>query len=329
MRHISLDILRVTEAAAIAAAKWIDSGNKEAADKEATDAMRRRLNNMEFAGQIVIGEGEKDNSYGLFAGEYVGKQGRNNCGRALSAGSTSEYEIDRVTRPKLYEIAVDPIEGTTPTVTSGPEAISCLSIANEESLYSSKNFYMQKIAYGPKIKSKVSLSIEDPIEKTIQLISDATNKSFSKIMVCILNRPRHQTTIDTLREMGVRIKLIQDCDVSGAVASCLPESDVDLMYGIGGSPEAVISACAIKCLGGDFQAKEVKSNKEKGIWQPYGNVLDLNTLVKGDCIFAATGITSGSILQGVRYSGNQPTTNSVFMRSESKTVRWITAEHGN
>ena len=306
MRDISIDLIRVTEAAAISASRWIGGGDKLSADKAATDAMRDRLNKMDFCGRVVIGEGEKDESYGLYQGEYVGKQ-----------------ELSPKT--KLYELAIDPIEGTTPTVTSGPEAISTLAVAYEGSMFSTSRFYANKLAYGPNIKKKVDLFLEDPLEKTISLVSKATGKSHEKITVCILNRPRNNDAVNELRKMGVRIKLIDDCDVSGAVAACLPESGVDLLFGIGGAPEAVISACAIKCLGGDFQAR-VTSRPD---WQPEGPVLGLEDLVKGECVFVATGITSGSILKGVRHTGKGTITNSVFMRSESGTIRWLEVNHGN
>lgn len=303
MRNISLDLIRVTEAAAIAASKWVGSGDKELADKAATDAIRSRLNGMPINGKIVIGEGEKDKSFGLFAGETV--------------GAGSEFAA--------YDIAVDPIEGTTPTVTSGPEAISTIAIAHRNSMYHTKNFYTKKLAYGPNIKSKVSLSLSDPLEKTINLVAESTRKTKNEIMVCILDRPRHETDIKTLRKIGVRIKLIKDCDVSGAVATCLQDSGVDLLYGIGGAPEAVISAAAIKCLGGDFQCQDVQSES----WKPVSPVLGMEDLVKGHCIFVATGITDGSILEGVRWNDQGPVTNSVFMRSESGTVRWLETNHGN
>jgi len=306
MRHISLDLIRVTEAAAIAASKWVGSGNKEAADKAATDAMRSRLNRMDFAGTVVIGEGEKDESYGLFCGEKVG---------------------DYWNRPEPfneYEIAVDPIEGTTPTVTSGPEAIATIAVSHANSMFTTPYFYANKLAYGPKISSKVTLDISDPIEKTVESISSAINKKPENIVACVLNRPRHNELISRLRDLGVRIKLIQDCDVSGAIAACMNDNTVDFLAGIGGAPEAVISACAIKCLGGDLQIQCV----EKEVWTPAGDVLGLNDLVKGECVFVATGITDGSILKGVRWD-HAPITNSIFMRSESKTIRKITTEHGN
>lgn len=310
MRHISLDLIRVTEAAAISASKWVGSGNKELADKAATDAMRDRLNRMDFAGRIVIGEGEKDESYGLFCGEEVGKKWA--------------MKLDRE-KPKIYEIAVDPIEGTTPTVTAGPEAIATMAVAEEGAMFTTPHFYANKLAYGPRIANKVTLRLDDPIERTVELVSVATNKKFENIVACVLNRPRHDDLIARLRKLGVRIKLIQDCDVSGAVAACVDGNYVDFLAGIGGAPEAVISACAIKCLGGDFQCQIAIKERD---WEREGPVMGLEDLVKGQCVFVATGITDGGMLKGVSWNRG-PVTNSVFMRSESGTVRWLTVNHGN
>jgi fructose-1,6-bisphosphatase class II len=302
MRAISLDLIRVTEAAAIAASKWIGSGNKEQADKAATEAIRRRLNDLPIDGEIAIGEGIKDKSYGLFEGEKVGAK------------------VEARIKFPAYDIAVDPIEGTTPTVTSGPEAIATLAVGEPGSMYKTDKFYMKKLAYG---KHMCGLSIDDPIDVIVCQAAYQLEKEISEIMVCILNRPRHEAIIDTLRGMGVRIKLIQDCDVSGAVATCRSGSGVDLLYGIGGAPEAVISAAAIKCLGGDFQSKEVNED-----WSECGPTLHLEDLIKGPCAYVATGITDGSLLDGVRYEDG-PITHSVTMRSESGTVRWIRTNHGN
>jgi fructose-1,6-bisphosphatase II len=312
MIDISLDLIRVTEAAAIAASQWVGSGNKLEADKAATEALRNRLNKIDFHGIIAIGEGEKDESYGLFEGERVGKD-RN---RRDASGSFAPYDI-----------SLDPIEGTTPTVTSGPEAISTLAMSHFGTMYKTKHFYADKIAYGPSIKSHVDLSIDNTIEENIKLISKATGKNYNNIVVCILNRPRHNELISRLRDMNVRIKLIQDCDITGAVASCLPNNDIDMLCGIGGSPEAVISAAAIKCLGGDFQIKAY--DRDGDVWTPQGEILGIEDLVSGPCVFVATGITDGSMLKGVKWSSGSPVTNSVFMRSESGTVRWIKANHGN
>ena len=312
MIDISLDLIRVTEAAAIAASQWVGSGNKLEADKAATEALRNRLNQIDFHGIIAIGEGEKDESYGLFEGERVGKD--RHC--ESSSGRFAPYDI-----------SLDPIEGTTPTVTSGPEAISTLAMSHFGTMYKTKHFYADKIAYGPSIKSHVDLSIDNTIEENIKLISKATGKNYNNIVVCVLNRPRHNELISRLRDMNVRIKLIQDCDITGAVASCLPNNDIDMLCGIGGSPEAVISAAAIKCLGGDFQIKAY--DRDGDVWTPQGEILGIEDLVSGPCVFVATGITDGSMLKGVKWSSGSPATNSVFMRSESGTVRWIKANHGN
>jgi fructose-1,6-bisphosphatase II len=223
------------------------------------------------------------------------------------------------------DIAVDPIEGTRPTVTSGPEAMSTIALADPRAMFHTEEFYMNKLAFGPGIAKIVPLNINDPIERIIQMVSLANGKKLNDIMVCILDRPRHAEVIDRMRKLGVRIKLIQDCDVSGALAACLPDRGIDLLYGVGGAPEAVLTACAVKCLGGGFQAQ---------ICDKDGKVIDekiyhQDDLVVGHCVFAATGITDGSLLKGVRFSEFGPITNSVFMRSESGTIRWLTSYHGN
>ncbi len=306
MRHISLDLIRVTEAAAIAASHWIGSGNKEAADKAATDAMRERLNQIEFSGKIVIGEGKKDGSFGLYCGETVG---------AFADHAKAD----------AYDLAVDPIDGTRPTVTSGPEALSVIALAKKGCLFTTEDFYMDKLAYGPVIAKKTKIHLKDPVEKTIRSVSQATGKEVANIMVCVLDRPRHEKLIAELRRIGVKIKLIQDCDVSGAIACCLPESGIDLLCGIGGAPEGVISACALKCLGGGFEGQVM--NKDCEVTDP--KIYQLDDLVIGPCVFAATGVTNGSLLKGVRFTDRGPVTHSVFMRSESGTVRWLHAYHGN
>ena len=307
MRDVHLDFVRVTEAAAIAASAWIGSGDKLSADKAATQAMRERLNQMPFAGKIMIGEGEKDKSYGLFAGERVGRF------------------AEDIYAQQTYELAIDPIDGTRPTVTSGPEAMSVLAVAEENALFSTEAYYMNKLAYGPYLASKVKLELTDPLAKTVEKISKAIQKDVSKIMACILDRPRHEKIITELRKLGVRIKLIQDCDISGAIAACLPESGIDFQIGVGGAPEGVITACAMKCLRGGFQAQLAKNDGT--ILNP--ELYSANDLVKGHCVFAATGVTDGSLLKGVRFSNRGAITHSVFMRSESGTVRWLEAHHGN
>jgi fructose-1,6-bisphosphatase II len=311
MNELSMDLVRVTEAAAIAASAWIGTGEKEEADRAATEAMRDRLNRINFAARIAIGEGEKDKSFGLFCGEVLGAA-RENIGKP---------------DVRTYEICVDPIEGTRPVVTSGPEALSVLGVADTSSaMMAFKEFYSLKIAYGPQIARQVELYVDAPLAESICKASRALGKSVDRIVVCILDRPRHRGIIEELRRIGTRIKLIQDCDVSGAVATCLPDSGVDLYYGVGGTPEAVIAACAMRCLGGRIQVQLATND---GRPQPGGRIYMTEELVRGDCVFAATGITNGSLLRGVRYTPRGAVTHSVFMRSRSGTIRWLRTEHGN
>lgn len=310
MKHIGLDLVRVTEGAAIAASAWIGSGNKLMADRDATDAMRRRLNNMDFKGVIRIGEGKKDQSYGLFKGEEVGN-------------IPAEHFHHLSPPPKIYDIGVDPIDGTTPTVTSGPEATSVLAISEKDSMFDTEEHYMLKLAVGPKVENAHRLNFSAPLPDICNFVAESLGKPINKLMVCILNRPRHEVYIKQMRDLGVRIKLIQDCDISGAIATCLPDGGIDMQFGVGGAPEAAITAAAMKCLGGFFLAQLWKDNNL------FGPEMNQDELVKGQCAFAATGITDGSLLKGVRWTSRGPVTNSVFMRSESRTVRWLTTNHGN
>jgi fructose-1,6-bisphosphatase II len=305
MKDLNLDFVRVTEAAAIAASAWVGSGDKASADRAATDAMRDRLNGLDFSGVIAIGEGIKDKSHGLFFGERIGRR----CS---------------FSNAKCYELAVDPIDGTRPTANSGPEAISVLSVAEKDALFKTPEFYMNKLAYGPELAKRVKLSLEDPVEETVRRAAEASGREPSQLVVCVLDRPRHEKLIGRLRASGVRIKLIQDCDISGAIATCLPDSGIDLLYGIGGAPEGVITACAMKCLRGGFEAQVVRGD---GSFDK--TLLGIEDLVKGDCAFSATGVTTGSLLKGVRYTDRGPVTHSVFMRSSSGTIRWLTVYHGN
>ena len=301
MKHTQLDLVRTTEAGAIAASYWIGSGDKENADKAAVDAMKKRLNNSNSQYIVVIGEGKKDKSYGIFNGEIYGAKDA-----------------------EAYDLAVDPIEGTRPTSIGGPEAMSVIGTAGLNCLFATEEFYMNKLAYGPSICKHIKLNIKNPIEINVKNAACVLSKKVEQMMVCMLDRPRHSEAIKSLRSMGVRIKLIQDCDVSGAIATCLDDRGIDIFYGIGGSPECVIAACAIKCLQGDIQAQIADIN---GVTNEH--VYELNDLVKGHCTFAATGITNGSLLEGIRFTKCGPVTNSVFMRSESGTVRWLKTYHGN
>lgn len=302
-KNLALDLIRVTEAAALAAAQYVGRGDKLAADGAATDAMRSRLNKIDFSGMVVLGEGIKDNAPGLFCGDQVG----------LHQGMDPQFDI-----------AVDPIEGTTPTSKGGYEACSVIAVGNRGSLFSSECFYMRKLALGPSL-SNCNISIHEPLEEIINKCCFVLGRPPAQLTVCMLDRPRHESDIILLRRLGCRIRLISDCDVSGAIASCVPDSGIDLYYGVGGTPEGVISAAALKCMRGQFQGMLVGSD---------GKLLDtkvytMEDLASGDVIFCATGITDGSLLRGVRFTHGRPYTHSVLMRSESRTVRWIQAQHGN
>lgn len=303
MKHVLFDLIRATEAAAISASHYIGSGDKKSADTAATKAMRDRLNDIEFCARVVIGEGKKDDADGLFEGEIVG---------ALRDKSEPGFDL-----------AIDPIDGTRPTVTSGPEAMSVIALANAGSMWSTDEFYMNKLAFGPALVG-AGLSLSMDMSDLVTCAARQLGKPLNQLMVCMLDRPRHQRFMDVLRRLGVRIKLIQDCDISGAIATCLEESGVDLLYGAGGAPESVITACAMRCLGGGFKAQLVDAD-----CNTKGPVMDSTELVTGPCAFAATGITNGSMLEGVRFATKGPVTNSVFMRSASGTVRWLTTRHGS
>jgi fructose-1,6-bisphosphatase/sedoheptulose 1,7-bisphosphatase-like protein len=265
--------------------------------------MRQRLNEIDFCARVVIGEGKKDESDGLFDGEIVG--------------------LHRETREPEFDLAIDPIDGTRPTVTSGPEAMSVIAMGNVGSMWSTEAFYMNKLAFGPALLN-AGLSLAMDLGDIVSCAARTLGKPVNRLMVCLLDRPRHATFIAKLRQMGVRIKLIQDCDISGAIATCQPESGVDLLYGLGGAPESVITAAAMRSLGGGFKAQICSAE-----CVPAGPVIDQSELVTGPCAFAATGITNGSMLSGVRFTRRGPVTNSVFMRSASGTIRWLTTHHGN
>lgn len=284
MEKLIQQLSHATEMAAIAAYKFKGSGKKEEADKAATEAMRTSLNSIDFKGIVAISEGKKDKSYTLEGGETVGE---------------SEYET--------YDLSLDPIEGTRPLSLSLPEAISVLAVANKNSMLRSEYFYANKLVYGPKIRNKTELFINDPLEKTVNSIFEITK---SPVTACVLDRQRHQEIIQNLKKLNVNIKLIQDCDISAALLSCMG-GEINFLYNIGGLPEAVISACGVKCLGGDIQIQIVENNT----WKPIGDVLKLEDLVKGECAFCCTGITDGCIVEGVKYDEGY-ITNSLLLSSQ-------------
>jgi len=308
-RNLALDIVRVTEAAALAAGRWMGRGDKIAADKAAVDAMRLVLNTIEMDGIIVIGEGEKDEAPMLFNGERLG------------TGS-----------PPLVDIAVDPIDGTTLTATGRSGALSVVALAPRGAMVApGKLVYMEKIAVGPDAAGKIDINA--PVAANLKAIAQAKHRDVDDLTVMILDRPRHADLIRQVREAGARIRLILDGDVAAAVSTCIEGTGIDLLIGIGGSPEAVVTACALKCLGGEIQCKYwPRDDSERQYARDNGldldQVLCLDNLVNSDNVFfAATGITRGELLDGVQYHGRGAHTSSIVMRSKSGTIRRIESTH--
>jgi fructose-1,6-bisphosphatase II len=308
-RNMALELVRVTEAAAMAAGRWMGRGDKNAADGAAVEAMRFMLNTVRMDGVVVIGEGEKDEAPMLYNGERL--------------GSESEPQVD---------IAVDPIDGTRLTAMGLPGAVSVVAVAERGTMYDPRHiFYMNKIATGPEAAGEID--IEAPVRENLARVAKAKRKSVEDITVVILDRPRHEGLIKEVRSAGARIRLIQDGDISGALTTCMPESGIDLLLGIGGSPEAVVSACAIKCVGGNMVCKLWPRNDDEAsrcreLGMDLDAVLGLDDLVNSNNVFfAATGVTDGELLRGVRYEGERIRTHSLVMRSLSGTIRYIEAIH--
>jgi fructose-1,6-bisphosphatase class II len=310
MKNYHLDLVRVTEAGAISAAEWVGRGNKEAADKAATDSMRDRLNMIDFLAEIAIGEGKKDESYGLYKGEVV--------------GGSNPYAPDRQNGVE-YSIAVDPIEGTTPTAKGGYEAMTVIALGAQGAFFETESFYMKKLAVGPRVSKKFKLDLRQSVEHNIACVAAALDKQIRHVTVCVLDRPRHEILVGKLRDLGCRIKFISDCDVTACIATCVPDSGIDIYLSVGGAPEAVLAAAAMKCMGGHFQAMLTDNKGDTVDDVVYGT----DDLARGDVMFCATGITNGQLLKGVQFTSRGPVTHSVTMRSESKTIRWMTTEHGN
>lgn len=310
-REIMLDLVRVTETAALRAARYMGLGNKELIDGAAVDGMRGMLSLVNIRGTVVIGEGEKDKAPMLYNGEIVGAQ------------HPGEVEVD---------IAVDPVEGTNLVASGLPGALSVIVVAAKGSLMPVPSFYMNKIAVGPGARGRIDINASP--RENLRVVAAALGKAVRDLTVVILNRPRHEDLIKEVRAAGARIKLISDGDVSAAIAACGTDTGVDMLMGIGGAPEAVLSAAAIKCLGGELQTKlwikddeQAKRAREAG-FTDFDAVYSQEDLAKGDSIiFAATGITDGDLLRGVRYRGTQATTDSVVMRMRTGTVRFIHTVH--
>ena len=308
-RQLALEFARVTEAAALASARWMGRGDKNAADDAAVRAMRAVFDTVNIDGTVVIGEGEMDEAPMLYIGEKVGT-GRLSC----------------------VDVAVDPLEGTNIVAKGSTGAISVIAVAPRGCFLHAPDMYMDKIVVGPLAKGKVCL--DAPVEDNILAVSKALNKRIEEVTVVILDRTRHKKLIEDVRKVGARIKLISDGDVSPAVATTFDDSGVDMMMGIGGAPEGVLAAAALACLGGDMQARLVPED-EKEIERIHAmgiadekKLLKMEDLLKGDdVIFVATGITDGSLLRGVRYNSRGASTHTIVMRSKTGTVRFIEAWH--
>jgi len=310
-RVLVLEMVRVTEAAAVAASKLIGRGDEKAADAAAVAAMRDALNQLDFDGTVVIGEGERDEAPMLFIGEKVGAaQG---------------------TGPRI-DIALDPLEGTTITAKAGANAMAVLAIAEQGCLLNAPDVYMDKLAVGPNYPEGVIDLARSPSEN-VRAVAAAKGVDPSELITCVLDRPRHEKLIAELRALGCGIQLIPDGDVAGVIAVTDPDTGIDLYMGSGGAPEGVLAAAALRCVGGQFQGRLLfRNDAERGRAARWG-VEDLNRiyrleeLAKGDVIFAATGVTNGSLLAGVQRRKTVITTESVVMRASTGTVRWVKGEH--
>ncbi len=307
-RNLALEVVRVTEAAALSSARWMGLGNEKAARQAAVDAMRRAFDAVSCCGTVVLGEGERGEAPMLFVGEHIGGDG-----------------------PEL-DVALKPLEGTRIVAEGRANALAVVAIAEKGGLLRVPDTYMEKIAVGPKAKGAVDLDLGP--EANLQNIADAMKCYVEDLTVAILNRPRHQELIRVVREVGARIKLIQDGDVSAAVATAFPETGVDVLMGIGGAPEGVLAAAALQCLGGDIQGRlrprtdhEVEQARRMGL-KDVDQIFRVGDLVSGaGTMFAATGATDGELLRGVRFFGGGARTHSVVMRRRSGTVRFIEATH--
>ena len=311
-RVLVLEMVRVTEAAAMAAAKLIGRGDEKAADAAAVEAMRRAFDTLQMDGTVVIGEGERDEAPMLFIGEKVG-------------GAPG-------TGPKI-DIALDPLEGTTITAKAGPNALAVLAAAEEGCLLNAPDVYMDKLAVGPGYPDGV-IDLDKSVLENVEAVAKAKGVAPDEIIVCVLDRPRHETLIAELRDIGCGIQLIPDGDVAGVIATTDEDTTIDMYMGSGGAPEGVLAAAALRCVGGQFKGRLLfRNDDERGRAAKWGitdlnKQYDLKELAKGDCIFAATGVTDGSLLEGVKsLRRGVITTESVVMRASSGTVRWVKSEH--
>ncbi len=307
-RNLALELVRVTEAAALAASRWIGLGQKNDADGAAVEAMRAAFDTVQIDGTVVIGEGEMDEAPMLYIGEHVGAGG------------------------PAMDIAVDPLEGTTLTAKGGPNALAVLALAEKGNFLHAPDIYMDKIAVGGGLPEGV-VDLDAPALENLRNLAKAKKCAISDLMVCILDRDRHAEIIAKCREAGARVMLISDGDVAGVIATATPESEVDMYLGWGGAPEGVLSAAALRCIGGQMQGRliyeddsQILRAREMGITDP-NQKFSVIDMAKGDVMFAATGVTSGAMLRGVRRYGHGAVTHSMVMRSKSGTVRYVEAHH--
>jgi fructose-1,6-bisphosphatase II len=308
-RNLAMELVRVTEAAAMAAGRWVGRGDKIGGDGAAVDAMRQLVGSVTMRGVVVIGEGEKDEAPMLFNGEEVGNGEGPWC-----------------------DVAVDPIDGTTLMAKGMSNAVAVLAVAERGAMFDpSAVFYMEKLAVGPEAADVIDLTA--PVAENIRRVARAKGLHVSDVTVCVLDRPRHEGLVDEIRRTGARIRFLSDGDVAGAISAARPGTGVDMLYGIGGTPEGIITAAAMKCMGGAMQGKlwpvdDAERAKAVAAGHDLDRVLTADELVRGDnTFFCATGITDGDLLKGVRYSPGGCTTQSIVMRSKSGTVRMIDGYH--
>ena len=308
-RVLVLEMVRVTEAAAVAASTLVGRGDEKAADAAAVEAMRAALNELYMDGTVVIGEGERDEAPMLYIGEKV--------------GTGKGPEID---------IALDPLEGTTICAKAGPNSLAVLAIAEKGGLLNAPDVYMDKIAVGPGLPDNI-IDLDKSVTENVTAVAAAKGVKPSDIVACVLDRPRHEALIAELRAIGCGVVLIGDGDVAGVIATTNPDTTIDIYMGSGGAPEGVLACAALRCVGGQFKGRLLFRNDDERARAAKWGVTDLDRqydltdLAKGDCIFAATGVTDGSLLAGVKRKGGMMTTESVVMRASSGTVRWVKGEH--
>jgi fructose-1,6-bisphosphatase II / sedoheptulose-1,7-bisphosphatase len=307
-RNLALELVRVSEAAALAASRWMGKGDKNAADGAAVDAMRRAFDTLAITGTVVIGEGEMDEAPMLYIGEKIGQGG------------------------PVVDIAVDPLEGTSLTAKGGPNAMAVLALAEGGGFLHAPDIYMDKLAVGPDLPPGV-VDIDATPEENLRELAKAKKCDIASLVVCLLDRDRHKEKIAACRRAGARIMLIPDGDVFGVVAVSQPEVGIDMYMGSGGAPEGVLAAAALRCIGGQMQGRlmfedeaQVARAREMGITDPQRKY-ELEDLARGDVMFAATGVTTGPMLRGVRWHSRGAVTHSIVMRSKTGTVRYVEAHH--